>query len=149
SGSAQIQPTPPPRVTEGTAIKAASGKPAVRSQRKEPAKRRPMTPGEVAVALTVLDAIAVVCILALTVFLASFAVRNSDFWMHLASGRSISQGEYKVWKFWSPTEAGADPFAYTTEGTYWANHSWFFDLLLYAGYKVLGGPALVVIKAAL
>src|SRR5438067_13778945 len=45
--------------------------------------------------------------------LASFPIRNSDVWMHLAAGRLLAQGQY---------EFGKDPFAYTTENVYWANH---------------------------
>jgi tetratricopeptide (TPR) repeat protein len=71
---------------------------------------------------------------------ASFAARNSDFWMHLASGRLLAEGRYHF---------GVDPFSYTTEGVYWANHAWLFDLLLYAGFTQLGGTLLVVLKALL
>jgi tetratricopeptide (TPR) repeat protein len=74
-------------------------------------------------------------------FLASsFAVRNSDFWLHLASGRLLAEGRYHF---------GEDPFAFTTEGVYWANHAWLFDLLLYLGYVRLPQPVLVVLKALL
>jgi tetratricopeptide (TPR) repeat protein len=69
---------------------------------------------------------------------ASFAARNSDFWLHLATGRLLAQGEYQF---------GTDPFAYTTEGVYWANHAWLFDLALYAGHQALGGGGLVALKA--
>jgi hypothetical protein len=46
--------------------------------------------------------------------IASFAVRNADFWLHLATGRLIADGGY---------HAGIDPFASTTEGMRWVNHS--------------------------
>jgi tetratricopeptide (TPR) repeat protein len=69
---------------------------------------------------------------------ASFPARNSDFWLHLATGRLLAQGEYSF---------GTDPFAYTTSGIYWANHSWLFDLGLYAGHQSLGDAMLVVLKA--
>ena len=71
---------------------------------------------------------------------ASFAVRNSDFWMHLASGRLLAKGDYQF---------GVDPFAYTTKNVYWANHAWLFDLLLYWLYQLdqhVGG-ILVMVKA--
>ena len=45
-------------------------------------------------------------------------------------------------------EFGSDPFAYTTDAVYWANHAWLFDLGLYAGFRVLGGAGLVILKAA-
>jgi tetratricopeptide (TPR) repeat protein len=73
---------------------------------------------------------------------ASFAIRNSDFWLHLATGRHIAQGHTDVL-------FGKDPFAYTTEGIYWVNHSWGFDLALYLLYGVLVGSGLVVVKALL
>src|SRR5262245_52754592 len=57
-------------------------------------------------------------ILALAFMLASFAVRNSDFWMHLATGRLIAEGNY---------EFGKDPFSFATEGRTWVNHAWLFD----------------------
>lgn len=71
---------------------------------------------------------------------ASFAVRNSDFWMHLASGRLLAEGNYHF---------GVDPFAYTTQGVYWANHAWLFDLLVYLVFTKLGAIVLVIVKAAL
>jgi hypothetical protein len=75
---------------------------------------------------------------------ASFAVRNSDFWMHLASGRLLAEGRYPF---------GDDPFAFTTENQRWANHAWLFDWPLYLVYarlgEQLGGTVLVVGKALL
>jgi hypothetical protein len=57
-------------------------------------------------------------VLVFAFLVASFPVRNSDFWQHLATGRLLSEGEYKF---------GVDPFSWTTEGIYWANHAWLFD----------------------
>jgi tetratricopeptide (TPR) repeat protein len=84
----------------------------------------------------------VLCVLVLTfAFLAaSFVARNSDVWLHLATGRLLAQGQYSF---------GADPFAYTTADVYWANHSWLYDLTLFLLYKSAGGSALVVLKATL
>src|SRR5437764_1481503 len=65
---------------------------------------------------------------------ASFAVRNSDFWLHLAAGRELAAGRYAF---------GVDPFAYTTEGVYWANHAWLFDLSAYLLFQAVGGAGLV------
>jgi tetratricopeptide (TPR) repeat protein len=70
---------------------------------------------------------------------ASFPARNSDLWLHLAAGRLLASGEYVF---------GHDPFAYTTEGVYWANHAWLSDLALYVGYRTLGGAGLVALGAA-
>jgi hypothetical protein len=84
----------------------------------------------------------VAVVLVLGFLLASFAVRNTDFWMSLATGRALFQGEYRPW-------TGQDPFSYTAEGTYWVNHAWVFDLAVYKVYEVLGAPALVVLKGLL
>ncbi|HZY89264.1 MAG TPA: hypothetical protein VFE78_30860, partial [Gemmataceae bacterium] len=69
---------------------------------------------------------------------ASSVARNSDLWQHLAAGRLLAERHYQF---------GADPFAYTTEGSYWVNHSWLFDLSLYHFYQAFGGVTLVVLKA--
>lgn len=75
---------------------------------------------------------------------ASFAVRNSDFWLHLAGGRLLAEGRYTF---------GVDPFAFTTENQYWANHAWLFEWPLFLIYnrlgEQLGGTVLVVLKALL
>src|SRR5271154_3870834 len=55
----------------------------------------------------------VAIVMLLAFLLASFVARNSDFWLHLASGRLIVEGQASF---------GVDPFAYTTAGTYWVNH---------------------------
>src|SRR6266478_9517223 len=68
----------------------------------------------------------------------SFAARNTEVWQHLGTGRLLARGEYHF---------GQDPFAYTTQGIYWANHAWLFDLLIYTGYQALGGTGLIVLKA--
>jgi tetratricopeptide (TPR) repeat protein len=81
-----------------------------------------------------------VLVVALAFLAASFVARNSDLWLHLATGRLLARGEYTF---------GTDPFAYTTEGVYWANHSWLFDLALYGLYGLVGGTGLVVLKALL
>ena len=57
--------------------------------------------------------------LALTFLTASFAVRNSDVWIHLAAGKRLTTGDYKL---------GTDPFSYTAADRTWVNHSWLFDL---------------------
>jgi len=79
-------------------------------------------------------------VLGFTFLASSFAVRNSDFWRHLAAGRLLAAGSYQF---------GVDPFAFTTENHYWANHSWLFDLLLYLFYTTFGEATLVVGKALL
>jgi tetratricopeptide (TPR) repeat protein len=85
-----------------------------------------------------LDGALVGVVLAFAFLAASTVARNSDLWQHLAAGKLLAERQYRF---------GADPFAYTTAGTYWANHSWLFDLTLYHFYQALGGAALVVLKA--
>ena len=77
-----------------------------------------------------LDGTLALAVLALAFLLGAFAVRNSDFWLHLATGRLIASGQYSF---------GTDPFSYTTAGVPWVNHAWLFDLVLYGLYRVAGG----------
>src|SRR5665213_2632261 len=87
-----------------------------------------------------LDVLFVGIVCALAFLLASTPARNSDLWMHLASGRLLAQGQL------SP---GTEPFASTTKGVYWTNHAWLSDLLFYEVYKLGDGRALVLVKAIL
>jgi tetratricopeptide (TPR) repeat protein len=84
------------------------------------------------------DLLLAVLVVAFAFLAASFAARNSDLFLHLASGRLLAHGDYTF---------GADPFSCTTAGVYWANHAWLFDLFLYLGYNHLGGAGVVVVKA--
>lgn len=86
------------------------------------------------------DFLATTLVLLFAFLAASYVVRNSDFWLHLATGRLVANGQYQF---------GHDPFAYTTGEIVWVNHSWLFDYLLYQVYSVAGGPILVVLKALL
>jgi tetratricopeptide (TPR) repeat protein len=83
-----------------------------------------------------MDLVLVGLVLTFAFLASSFAVRNSDFWLHLAGGKLLAEGRYRF---------GVDPFAFTTENQYWANHAWLFDWLLYLIYPRFGG-ALVVLK---
>jgi len=74
-------------------------------------------------------------VLTLAFLVASFAVRNSDFWMHLAAGRLLAEGSYQF---------GTDPFSYTDSDHTWVNHAWLFDWFLYQLFKLGDGPALVI-----
>ncbi len=100
-----------------------------------------------------LDLVLVFLVVVLAGLLASFPVRNSDFWMHLATGRRILAGEANF---------GVDPYSFTTAGVYWANAAWGYDVLLYgltrlgggpdqalAGYLVVGAKALLIALLAL
>src|SRR5690349_16237690 len=62
-----------------------------------------------------LDFVLVGLVLGLALLLGSFAAHTSEPWMHLATGKALLNGTYHF---------GADPFAQTTTGTYWVNHSW-------------------------
>ncbi len=79
-------------------------------------------------------------VLLLAFFLASAPVRNSDFWLHLATGKALLDGHYQL---------GADPFSYAADGSTWVNHSWLFDVVLYGLYQLLGGTGLAILKALL
>jgi hypothetical protein len=87
-----------------------------------------------------LDIALAAALVVLAFLLASFPARNSDLWQHLAAGRLLASGAYHF---------GVDPFASTTEGVYWANHAWLFDLSAYLLYQAAGGAGLVVVKALL
>jgi hypothetical protein len=114
-----------------------------------PAPQQPTAPAEPPITAEALgrarwqiDCFLVLLLLVLAFALASFAIQNSDFWMHLATGRALTRGTYNVF-------AANDPFSYTTEGVRWINHSWLYDWGAYGLYRLLGGPGLVVLKGVL
>lgn len=76
----------------------------------------------------------------ITAFLiASFTATNSDLWPHLAWGRLWSEGKAAF---------GVDPFSYATEGRYWTNHAWLWDIIAFTLYtKDSTGGTLVQFKA--
>jgi hypothetical protein len=82
------------------------------------------------------DLVAVALVLAVAGVAASFVARNSDLWLHLATGRLLAHGEYRF---------GTDPFAGAEP--YWANHAWLWDLGAYGAFGAFGGSALVALKA--
>src|SRR5262249_22767551 len=61
-----------------------------------------------------------------------------DLWLHLAAGRLLNDHQFTF---------GTDPFGYTTENAYWANHAWLSDLTLYNLFGAVGGGGLVVLEA--
>ena len=71
---------------------------------------------------------------------ASFTARNSDVWLHRATGRLLAQGQYRF---------GTDPFGQDTEGRYWANHAWLYDWGLYTLWERGGETTVMAIKAGL
>jgi hypothetical protein len=104
------------------------------------------SPDQLAGEVARLDRAMVAVVLALAFLLAFVAIRNSDFWMHLATGRLLAHGQYQF---------GVDPFSYTSTA-YWTNHAWLYDLILYGLAAMAGGPesaaggaVLVVLKAIL
>jgi tetratricopeptide (TPR) repeat protein len=67
--------------------------------------------------------------------------RNSDLWLHLASGRLLAGGQ-APW--------GTEPFSSTASTVFWVNHTWLSDLVLFSLFAFGGGgKALVVAKALL
>ncbi|MBY0523661.1 MAG: tetratricopeptide repeat protein [Gemmataceae bacterium] len=111
-----------------------------------PGKKR-LTPARVAAEMACLDRVLVLLVLVFAFLVASFAARNSDLWMHLATGRALAHGEYTF---------GVDPFAHTTSNVYWTNHNWLYDLIFYnlarlsgGAETLLGGAVLIGLKAML
>src|SRR5262249_30380666 len=138
---------PPPSPDEETAIQTTAPAPARPAAPDEatavlpPPQASPKPADERrAAVLRRLDLLLVGLLLALAFLLGSFAARNTDFWLHLATGRLLARGELAF---------GADPFAFTSGATPWVNHAWLFDLALYGLYGLLGGPGLVVLQALL
>jgi tetratricopeptide (TPR) repeat protein len=79
-------------------------------------------------------------VVVLAFLIASFAARNSDLLMSMATGRALLDGTYKF---------GVDPFSYTTEGVFWVNDSWLYDVAVFLTYSAASGTGLVVMKAIL
>jgi len=129
---------------KSAAVASAAAAPSGKS--KEPASdaKRAELVRQLIAEIARLDRLLVGAVLLLAFLLASFVVRNTDFWLHLATGRAIAEGKYTF---------GVDPFSYTTTDTYWVNHSWLYDLLLYEltmlarGPDSIGGILVVVLKA--
>jgi hypothetical protein len=124
------RPPPATSVTgEAPATPAAEAKP----------RRRP-SPEILTGRVRVLDRLLVGLVLVLAFFLGAFAIQNSDFWMHLATGDRISRGDVTL---------GVDPFSYTTDGVTWVNHAWLFDWLLFHFYQAVGPAGLVAFRGLL
>lgn len=106
-------------------------------------RRQPVAPEAFQRRLAILDnGILLPLLLGLAFFVAARPVINSDVLMHLASGRALVEGKYNPF-------SGQDPFAHTTAGARWVNHSWLYDGLLYALHALVGIPGLDAIKALL
>jgi tetratricopeptide (TPR) repeat protein len=100
----------------------------------QPAEKE-TTPERLAAEIRGIDVGLSALVFVLAFLLAAFTVRNSDFWLHLASGRLYASGHFSF---------GADPFSYTNANAYYVNHSWLYDLLLYVVASLFGGPESVV-----
>jgi hypothetical protein len=132
-----IQEKPPETAPAGTPPESATTTGPAEPAR--PAKAPP-DPAVWTRRLTRVDYALAFLVLLLTFLLASFAVSNSEFWLHLGTGRLIAAGEYTF---------GEDPFCFTTQGITWVNHQWLYDWSLYGFYELLGEEGLVVGKALL
>ena len=75
----------------------------------------------------------------LAFLIASFAARNSDVWLHLATGQRLLTGEYRP---------GTDPFSYTGSERTWVNHSVLYDVGAYLLFRAdQSGMILLLAKA--
>lgn len=83
-----------------------------------------------------IDAAMAVLVLITAFMVASNVARNSDQWLHYASGRSLLNGTYSL---------GTDPFSHVTEGRTWVNHSWLAGAAMYLLFN--GDPTGFVIVA--
>lgn len=77
----------------------------------------------------------------LAFLVASTPARNSDVWLHLATGRAIADGSYRF---------QGDPFA--QDENVWIVHSWLYDLItfeIFTRFAAFGGVLLVILKSLL
>lgn len=93
------------------------------------------------------DYLLLVLLLVLGFFLASFVATNTDLWLHLATGKRISEGTF---------EFGVDPYSWATEArdqkpaVPWIHQSWLFSWLVFQIHESsMNGAGLVVLKAIL
>jgi hypothetical protein len=89
-----------------------------------------------------LDGLLVLLVVVLGFLCASFPIANSDFFRQLATGKLLSQGEYRF---------GDDPFIWANDGSAWINHSWLFGLVVHYLHEVpgIGGVLLIGLKGVL
>jgi hypothetical protein len=128
----ESQASPPVADTPSQQVPTAVGS----ERRTAPADSAPQEPAWFHLFDHLLASLAVV----LVFFLASFPARNSDVWLHLASGKRIVAGEY--------FPGGQDPFSYSAADRVWVHHSWLFDIVAYLTYSV-HQYGLVLFKAVL
>ncbi len=80
---------------------------------------------------TAFDVFLLLLVGAFAFLLGSASPVNSDFWQHLATGRAIAHGEHQF---------GVDPYSFASvrdaAPVRWVNHSWLYDLGIYALYSL-------------
>jgi hypothetical protein len=137
-----LPPTSPPK--DAVTSSAPPGDKQVTVPVSRPTKKKPSprTPEQIARLVGRLDVALVGAVLLFAFLTAFFPVYNSDFFQQAALGRLIVQGQYLPW-------TGTDPLSFTSEGVYWVNHNWLYDIIVYAIYQIpqIGGIVLVVLKA--
>jgi hypothetical protein len=87
-----------------------------------------------------LDRVLIVLTVGFAFVLASATIRNSDIWVHLASGRYL---------VWTAGDFATEPFAQTSAGAATAHPSWLFDVVSYLVYAASDGVGLGIFKALL
>lgn len=105
-----------------------------------PAASQPPAPWQEERHASNVDRLLASMVLVAAFFLGAFAVRNTDVWMQLASGRDLFSGKYDPF-------SGVDPYSHTTSSTTWVNHSWLFGAGLYLLHEAVGMEGLVLFKA--
>jgi tetratricopeptide (TPR) repeat protein len=139
-----IQAAPPPAAPE-TAIQEAPPSPdIIPLPPMPPAPEATSEPAPVAAGWSAFDIVLFVLLATLSVFLGSFVLTNSDFWLHVATGRALADGTHQL---------GVDPFSFASvrDGApvLWVNHSWLYDLGLYGLFNTFGGRGVAIFQAAL
>jgi hypothetical protein len=134
--STAVTGAPPIDASSPAGVSVASPAPEAAPRPKKP----PLTAEQYNKLTARLDSVLVLLVLAFAFLAGSFAIRNSDFFLHLATGRSIAQGDYEI---------GKDPFAFTSDGVRWVNHSWLYCLGLYGlhGLGEAGAVVMIVLKS--
>lgn len=84
-----------------------------------------------------IDFVLAVFAILLAFLVSSFAARNSDLFIHLATGQRLIAGTYTP---------GSDPFSFAAADRPWVNHNLLFDVAAYLLYSG-NGATLVALKA--
>jgi hypothetical protein len=146
--SAPDDPTSPPTPAPDAISSAPSAEDGVQTEPESvpvpppPAVREPLSAERFLAWRRLLDGALIAVVLLIAFEVGFFPIRNSDLLLHRAVGRLVAQGEF---------DFHSDPFAYTTEGVRWVDHSWLFGVFVYGMNKIAewGDGALIAIKALL